>query len=133
MTDLTRRQVLALGLGGLTAGSAATVLAPTPRSTGLPTWTFHDARFAEARRLASALPGADTVQAIGADMTHLLGFLHPDRLRDGGFRLQGVTTETVPFCLEHALPRHAGLRVESVRLDRDLFAWSLVIPGQASA
>jgi len=134
-TALTRRQLLAAGLG---AGAAAALgsLGAAARTAAVPVGsvqTFYDRRFARSRLLAAALPQAARPTPVQGDVTALLGLVGPARRLAGPMVLQGVTTEIVPFCLEQYARTHHEVRLESRRLDRDLFAWSLTIHARSPA
>jgi len=134
-TAITRRRLLATGvhvtaalaLGGQLA--SAEPLAAEPADIV----TYYDSRFPHSRPLARLLSHTSRLYAIGGDASPLLtqiGFGGP---RGRGLRLQGVTTESIPFCLEQFARRCHDVRIESRRLDRDLFAWTLTIRVRAPA
>ncbi len=83
--------------------------------------TLYDPRFPEARSRALELAGAGRLCPTGGDPTELVLQALQDRPANAR-RLQGVTTESVPFCLRLFAP-HAQLKQR--RIDRDLFEWSL--------
>ena len=85
--------------------------------------TLYDARFPKSRAVASQLAPAGALRPIAGDASELLAML----LTSGSERLEiaGVTTESIPFCLEQLLSSHAQPQLKSVRLDADLFAWTL--------
>ena len=91
-------------------------VADTPNSTV----TLYDPRFDAAAGLARSLAGDAPVQPAGTDPTDLV--LHLADAAPGALRLQGVTTESVPFCLRQLLP---DARYTERRVDRDLFIWTL--------
>jgi hypothetical protein len=130
---MTRRQLLASGISATTAlvltrfvATAGTLTDPTEVST------FFDPRFPASRTLAARLPGASQLLAAHGDpsrlLAQILGTTNVNRSR----RLQGVTTETLPFCLEQMARRQHDVRFENQRLDRDLFVWSLKMHPRAS-
>ena len=87
--------------------------------------TVYDPRFAAAEPLAFELAGAGRLLPTNGDPTVLLMQLNnrgPDAVLP---RLQGVTTESIPFCLHQWIP---GRRLSQRRLDRDLFVWLLEGP-----
>mgnify|MGYP003348099440 CR=1 FL=1 len=133
MTDLmTRRRLFALGLGGAAAAAVTVTTSGTTEPRRPSVLTFFDPRFGASSSLARALPAAGPLVAVESEIGHLVA-IDWQALADGTLRLQGVTTEIVPFCLEHAIPRHAGLRARVERVDRDLFSWSLGSPATAPA
>lgn len=93
------------------------------------TLTFYDPRFDAALALARAMPGAAGLRPLGADPTDLLLQLATASPRAEGLRLQGVTTGSVPFCLAQLF---RSARLVERRVDRDLFAWTL-LPGTPEA
>jgi hypothetical protein len=126
----SRRQVLA---GGATA-TAALALGGTLRpgtataasAAEAPTLTFYDPRFPVSRLRARALPGRPQLRPIQGDPTALLALV--TQARAGGVRrLQGVTTESIPFCLSEFAGRGPGVRLDCRRMDRDLFTWTLTL------
>lgn len=131
----TRRDLLSVGVGAAGACAAVTAgaAAQNPLAHGLATWTFYDPRFADSERLAAALPGAGQLHPVGSDPTPLLGLVDLERGLSAPILLQGVTTEVVPFCLEHSVDRHHRLEGCSRRVDGDLFAWSLIVHPRPSA
>ena len=132
-----RRQVLAggatataaLALGGtLRPGTASAEAGADTASTAGegPTLTFYDPRFPVSRLRARALPGRPVLRPIQGDPTSLLALVA--QARAGGVRrLQGVTTESIPFCLREFAGRGPGVRLECRRMDRDLFTWTLTL------
>jgi hypothetical protein len=86
--------------------------------------TVYDPRFAAAEPVAFELAGAGRLLPTNGDPTVLLTLLNNPG-RDAVPRLQGVTTESIPFCLHHWVP---GRRLNQRRLDRDLFVWLLEGP-----
>ena len=125
--EISRRQVLATGIGAtavLALGGAAATTAG-----GIP--TLYDGRLPQSRALAAALPGAALPQLVTADPSQLLTGLEIDSASQRVI-LQGVTPESVPFCLEHLIRRNGNACVRSRRLERDLFAWSLQIGSTSS-
>jgi hypothetical protein len=125
-SEITRRQVLATGatittalaLGGHWAAAEARA------AQTVTVMTYYDPRFPLAQPLARTLPRASGLLAVGGDASHLVAQISNRRER-AGLRLQGVTTETIPFCLEQSARRDRDMHFESRRLNRDLFAWSL--------
>ncbi len=119
---LSRRVLLALSVGGVAGLSG--VGFPVFAAPVAPAWTLYDPRFTDARPLAAKMASGGPLAAVGADVTPLLApFGHgPDR---GAMTIQGVTTETLPFCLHQALGRGRVADLRQHRLDQDLFAWSL--------
>jgi hypothetical protein len=87
--------------------------------------TMYDPRFAAAKPLAFALAGAGRLLPVNGDPTMLLTLLRNPGRDVVPPRLQGVTTESIPFCLQQWLP---GRRLSQRRLDRDLFIWLLEGP-----
>ncbi len=126
---ITRRSVLATGITTAAALALGRVAA-SAEVAGIALrdiHTFYDPRLRASKELAGALPGASQLQAVFGDPAPLLSRLMP-ALRDARpLRLQGVTTESIPFCLEQLSRAQPEARLQSRRLDRDLFAWSLTV------
>jgi hypothetical protein len=132
---MTRRRLLATGVtttAALTLSRFVAASALLPQATG-EVRTFYDPRFPSSRQLARALPGAAQLLAVHSDPSQLLARMTPDAVGVREVRWQGVTTESIPFCLEQLARRHHDARLESRRLNRDLFVWSLSIRLRSSA
>jgi hypothetical protein len=127
---ITRRRLLATGMSSTAALALGSFLASSAALAQEPTQivTFYDPRFPRSRQLAGALPDASRLRAVRGDPSQLLAQLAPGAMVARGTRWQGVTTETIPFCLELTARRHHDVHLESRRLDRDLFAWALSMP-----
>jgi hypothetical protein len=128
-TDLiSRRQLLASGVTATAALAVAGVLQPGTASAAeapaIP--TFYDPRFPVSRRRARALPGRPQLRPIHGDPTAALALVAGARA-SGQRRLQGVTTESIPFCLREFAGRGPGVRLDCRRVDRDLFVWTLTL------
>ena len=143
MTDdvISRRQLLATGVQATAALAVAGALGPTAAGATsetaagadaqLATLTFYDPRFPASRLRARALPGRPQLRPIHGDPTAVLGLVSGARA-SGLRRLQGVTTESIPFCLREFAGRGPGIKLESRRVDRDLFAWTLTLGNEPS-
>ena len=83
--------------------------------------TLYDPRFPAARSLALGLAGSGTVVATDGDATALVLQWADRKAGDAAPRLQGVTTESLPFCLLQLAPQG---RLTQRRVDRDLFVWT---------
>jgi hypothetical protein len=129
-TAITRRRLLttavnvtaALALGSEFAGAGP--VAPEPTDVV----TLYDPRFPRSRPLARVLSATSRLYAIGGDASPLLAQIAQIASgvsRGRRLRLQGVTTESIPFCLEQFAGRRHDLRLEARRVDRDLFTWTL--------
>jgi hypothetical protein len=131
---VTRRQLLASGVSATTVlvlarfATAAGTLSDHPEVS-----TFFEPRFPTSRTLAVTLPGASQLLVATGDPSHLLAKILGSGTLDRPKRIQGVTTETLPFCLEQLARRQHEVHFESQRLDRDLFAWSLQIRPRTAA
>lgn len=133
---ISRRRLLATGINASAALAMAGALGPVAArgaaaagaSEAIP--TFYDTRFPAARRRALLLPGKVVLRPIGGDPTALLPLLSAAR---GPVRLQGVTTESIPFCLREFAGRGPGVRLDCRRVDRDLFVWTLTLGAEPAA
>jgi hypothetical protein len=126
---ITRRRLLATGVNvtaALALGGQLTSAEPLAAELA-DTATYYDPRFPQSWPLARTLSRASGLYAIGGDPSPLLAQIASGRPRLSGLRLQGVTTESIPFCLEQFARRCHDVRLESRRLDRDLFTWTLTI------
>jgi hypothetical protein len=126
---ITRRRLLATGVNvtaALALGGKLTSAEPLAAELA-DTVTYYDPRFPHSWPLARALSRASGLYAIGGDASPLLAEIASGGPRRSGLRLQGVTTESIPFCLEQFARRGHDVRLESRRLDRDLFTWTLTI------
>ncbi len=85
-----------------------------------------DPRFPAARSYAARWADAGALRAFEGDVSDLvLSLWDPGRRLPT--RLRGVTTESIPFCLRELTTRTGRPVLEQQRLDRDLFAWTLVL------
>ena len=118
----SRRRFIGASADAALIASVAGALQPLTAVADAPnsTVTLYDARFDAAAGLARSLAGDAPLQAAGTDPTDLV--LHLAGTAPGALRLQGVTTEAVPFCLRQLLP---DARYTERRVDRDLFIWTL--------
>lgn len=132
---ISRRRLLAGGVQASAALAVAGTLGPAAAGVGRAasaaalqpaTLTFYDPRFPVSRLRARALPGRPQLRPIQGDPTALLALVAGARA-GGARRLQGVTTESIPFCLKEFAGRGRGVRLECRRVDRDLFAWTLTL------
>jgi hypothetical protein len=120
-----RRQFICLGLHvvGAAAIAGAHSWAGDFGSHGL---TVFDHRFDEAQRLALQLAHGGPLQPIAGDATELALWLQSQVSTHFKVTVRGVTPESIPFVLGQFVSR---ARVSIQRLDRDLFAWTLRLPG----
>ncbi len=119
---LSRRQFIGASAQAALLGTLAATLKPLTAfavDEGAIT-TLFDPRFPGARARALELAGAGRLCPTGGDPTGLVLQALQGRPASAR-RLQGVTTESVPFCLRQLAPQ-AHLRQR--RIDRDLFEWS---------
>lgn len=84
--------------------------------------TIFDPRFAAAEPMARTLAAGAPITAATQDPTDLVLQYVAATEAGAPLRLQGVTTDTVPFCLRQLLPDAA---FTERRLDGDLFHWTL--------
>ena len=83
--------------------------------------TLYDPRFPAARTLALELAGHGRVLATDGDATVRVRQWAGRNAAEVLQRLQGVTTESLPFCLQQLAPQG---RLTQRRVDRDLFVWT---------
>ena len=125
--DVDRRRFVgtAAAAGALIAAGGPTP-APAARRPQALRITFYDHRFAGAREEALARAGDAAVTPVGGDVTDLLPALLAQARQATGSQVvvvQGVTAESVPFCLAPALQAQGFRPVATARLSRDLFHW----------
>ena len=101
--------------GGASAAGASTGLASTQ-----PMLVLYDPRFPKSRAAAQRLAPRSTLRAITGDVSELVPTIMSTPLE-----ISGVTTESVPFCLQHLSSVAQQPVLELRRLDADLFAWTL--------
>ena len=82
---------------------------------------LYDSRVPAARPLALELAGHGRVLAADGDATSLVRQWADRSGGDAQPHLQGVTTESLPFCLQQLAPQG---RLTQRRVDRDLFVWT---------
>ena len=130
MPVLRRRQFMAGAISSLTVLATTTsALAPLrlKKKHNVDAFTFYDARFAEAHLLAQQIHGDEHPLPTYGDVTPVWqDWLGASSHRSGCLRLQGVTTESFPFCLR-VLLESQNLRVEPTltRFNRDLHIWTI--------
>jgi hypothetical protein len=132
---ISRRGLLATGVNVSAALALGCRLAPAwaPNPGAIHVGAFHDGRFARSRDLAERLLGAPQPEDIRGDASPLLARIAAGAASGGGLAMRGVTTEAVPFCLEHFARGYGEVDFESRRLDRDLFVWSLSLRARPAA
>ena len=120
----SRRRFIGASADTALLATVAGALKPLAAMADLPTATvtLYDPRFESAHELARDLAGGAPLQAAAHDPTDLV-LQHLAAAESGApLRLQGVTADTVPFCLRQLLP---DARFTERRIDQDLFIWTL--------
>jgi hypothetical protein len=124
--SVDRRLFVGLGLGALggslIASDAGLRFLP-PDTADL---TLFDRRFPHARELALRIATGELIQPIAGDATDTALWFQSRVATRSRTCIQGVTPESVPFCLRQIVP-HAPLSIR--RIDRDLFTWAIRLPG----
>jgi hypothetical protein len=87
-----------------------------------------DPRFPQARKLAERLAGTALLIPTEGDPLDLLERCYALADTSAEFRLAGVTTDSVPFCLQQLAARGAAPKLTIERIDQDLFSWRLEYP-----
>jgi hypothetical protein len=126
--DLSRRHFIqstssiaaSMGLLGIATPALA-------RSGDGPLLTLYDPRFGQARQMAAAASPGSSLLTVDSDITDLAEVLLTNAAQSGPVVIAGVTTETVPFCLQQLASAAGAACLESARLDRDLFLWKLTV------
>lgn len=88
-------------------------------------FTLYDPRFPKSRAAAELLAPRSALRPIAGDVSELVPILLSTEARSAPIDVAGVTTESVPFCLEQLLSFSHQPVLEIRRLDADLFAWTL--------
>jgi hypothetical protein len=132
MDRVTRRRFLGAGLDAAALAALAGTLAPLSAlaAGNGATAVLFDPRFPAARAAALQLAGGGVLMPVPGDPMVVLeaclrcspGAGVP---RVSGLRIAGVTTESVPFCLEQLFPRYQRPILTLERIDQDLFSWRL--------
>jgi hypothetical protein len=109
---------------------AGAILAAAPlwaeaRSDLADAGVLFDPRWRRSLIAARAAFGTSRYQPVGSDATQLATLLFTPG-RSQRILLRGVTTDSVPFCLEQCA-RAGTARLRTDRLDRDLFIWRLEV------
>lgn len=102
------------------AGVACEAGASTRQAGAHTMFTLYDPRFPNSRAQAELLAPHSTLRAIAGDVSNLVPIIGSTPLD-----VAGVTTESVPFCLEQLLSLAHRPVLNMRRLDADLFAWTL--------
>jgi hypothetical protein len=87
---------------------------------------LYDPRLPRSREAARAAFGAARHVAVAGDATQLVHDLAGAAQSEVRL-LRGVTTDSVPFCLQTAAHAIGATHLRSLRLDRDLFIWQLYL------
>jgi hypothetical protein len=128
--DVTRRRFVgnAAAAGALVAAGGSTP-APADQGPRALRITLYDHRFAGAREEAQVRAAGASVTPVGGDVTDLLPALLASAraarasAASAAVVIQGITAESVPFCLAPALQAAGFQPVATARLTRDLFHW----------
>ena len=106
-------------------GAASAAGASAGLAGDQPIFTLYDPRFPQSRTAAERLAPRSTLRPIAGDVSELVPILLSTGARSAPLDIAGVTTESVPFCLEQLLSFSHQPVLEMRRLDADLFAWTL--------
>lgn len=88
-------------------------------------FTLYDPRFPKSRAAAELIAPCSTLRPVAGDVSELVPILLSREARSAPIDVAGVTTESVPFCLEQLLIFSHQPVLDMRRLDADLFAWTL--------
>lgn len=94
-----------------------------------PLFTLYDARFSTAHRAALIAANGSPLRATTGDITRLLPEISAFTRAHSSFHLAGVTTESVPFCLQQFVRANGTSNLFIKRIDRDLFDWRFEVRG----
>lgn len=118
-------QVTALAWPLLTIGRDVACAAEAPRAPAIASFAFYDARFPQALKVALRLGARSAWRAMSGDpAVEWQQMLRPALSRDR-LLATGITTPSVPFCLEILAREHAVVLMTRQRIDRDLIHWTL--------
>jgi hypothetical protein len=96
-----------------------------PRPSAVPRYAFYDARFPRALKFALRVGAGDSWRAMDGDAAAAwLHVLRPALIREP-LVATGITTPSVPFCLEILARERAVVRMTQRRVDHDLIHWTL--------
>lgn len=90
-----------------------------------PDYFFYDERFQQARQLASDLSGSSAPTPVQSDVTNVWNAFLNRACRESPLTMRGVTTESFHFCLKIMAGERVRVDTQIVRLDRDLYLWTL--------
>ncbi|MEP7312952.1 MAG: hypothetical protein ABI859_10235 [Pseudomonadota bacterium] len=91
-----------------------------------PGFAFYDPRFPQALKVALRFGSQRSLwRAIGSDVSAEWQHLLRPALSRNRLVATGITTPSVPFCLEILARDHAVVRMTQQRIDRDLIHWTL--------
>jgi hypothetical protein len=126
--DVSRRQFIQSTLT-LAASMGVLGIAPLVRAglTDTPVLTLYDPRFHPAREAAEALARGCSLSTVGSDITDVAHVLLEDAAQGRPAIIFGVTTETVPFCLQQLGSTCGRTTLDCKRMDQDLFIWKLTV------
>jgi hypothetical protein len=96
-----------------------------PRPSVIPRFALYDPRFPQALKVALRLGARDSWRAIDGDAAAEWHQVLRPALSRRPLLVTGVTTPSVPFCLEILARDHAIVRMTRQRIDRDLIHWTL--------
>lgn len=120
---ISRRAFIGTTLGTAGALAIATdVLASTTLPADSAAVTFFDHRFEHAREIATKLAAGGRLEAVNGDPSDFATWMQSQSLKASRPRIQGVTAESVLFCVRQLNPRK---QISITRIDRDLFVWSV--------
>jgi hypothetical protein len=88
-------------------------------------YAFFDERFCNARRIAASWSASNGPLRVRGDITPLWTNGLDRTTRERPLALRGITTQSFQFCLRVLAAEHAHIDVQSSRIDRDLFLWTM--------
>ncbi len=89
--------------------------------------SLYDPRFGPARNVARALAPWASLHPVQGDVTDWVEGLLTRARGLSRFAIVGVTTDIVPFCLQQWVGFAGTSRLESQRLNTDIFTWRLAV------
>jgi hypothetical protein len=118
--------VVAASLGSSRAGTRADTA-----DRAAATLTFYDPRFPKSREAANEFQPGSPLRPIQGDASDLAILLLTLATAHQPLIVAGVTTESIPFCLQQMPCSSSAMPLQMQRLDGDLFVWRLTTGAHA--
>lgn len=103
--------------------------------TTFPDYLFYDERFSFVRKAVlnqTTQLNSNRIIPTRGDVTDIWNHRLKQTRSDESLTLQGMTTESFLFCLEHLLQTNHKVETTVQRVDRDIYVWSLTAKNKNS-